>query len=406
MNGTLERHAFVFFRRCGKGPHVNSIATSDNSGARLNQRDASIDILRGLALITITINHITGFTDRMHMVGMQFPTLTLWGFSSAAEIFFLLSGYLVGAVYFSAEKKPPLRQFAVRVWRRAGKLYVYNLILFLALLPLCLGSRDLARLSFYDWFIRGGPGTIVDFLILYLQPYCLEILVTYMVLLASAPLFAWLLRLHPAVALVASVALYWFAHENPWFNIPGGTPVGDWQWNFNPASWQLLFFGAMAAGRYRLLVPMERRAEHNWHWLVPPLLLFVGLTVLFLAQSWYSFEVLYQSKIRIGPVRVVHALSVCWLFMTILWMWPSLQRAWLMRQCAIIGSNSLQSFVVCVALSYLVGFIWIEYLPIHFAYIALCIGAVVVLGLYANIYMRWKQARMDFASFVMPAEAA
>ncbi|KRB86005.1 hypothetical protein ASE00_04460 [Sphingomonas sp. Root710] len=347
--------------------------------------------MRGLALITITINHITGFTDRMHMVGMQFPTLTLWGFSSAAEIFFMLSGYLVGAVYFRADRDPPVLDFAGKVWRRAGKLYVYNLVLFLVLLPLCLLSGDLARLSFYSWFIQGGPATLIDFLILYIQPYCLEILVTYMVLLATAPLFALLLRIQPFVALAISVSLYWFAHEHAWFNVIGGSPVGDWHWNFNPASWQLVFFGAMAAGRYRLLARMERRAEGDWRWLVLPALLFTGLTVLFLAQGWFSFQVEYQSKIRIGPVRVVHALSVCWLIMSILWMWPRLQRLWPMRQCAVIGSNSLQTFVVSVALSYAAGFIWIEVTPFHAAYIALCIASVILLGIFANAYMWWKK---------------
>ena len=370
-----------------------STESSETSGPRPNKRDASIDILRGLALITITINHITGFTDRMHMVGMQFPTLTLWGFSSAAEIFFLLSGYLVGAVYFSAAKDPSIRQFAGKVWPRAGKLYVYNLALFVVLLPLCLFSDDLARLSFYAWFIQKGPASIVDFLILYVQPYCLEILVTYMVLLAASPVFATLLRFQPVIALAASIALYWFAHEHAWFNIIGGSPVGDWRWNFNPASWQLVFFGAMAAGRHGLLARMERRAEGDWRWLVAPVLLFTALTILFLAQGWFSFEVLYQSKIRIGPVRVVHAMSVCWLIMSILWMWPRLQQLWLMRQCAVIGSNSLQSFVVCVALSYVAGFIWIEYLPFHAAYIALCIITVVLLGLFSNAYVGRKMAK-------------
>jgi hypothetical protein len=371
---------------------VTSSDSRNGSGPRPSKRDASIDILRGLALITITINHITGFTDRMHMVGMQFPTLTLWGFSSAAEVFFLLSGYLVGAVYFSTAKEPSVRQFAGKVWPRAGKLYVYNLVLFLVLLPLCLLSKDLSRLSFYSWFIAEAPGSIVDFLILYTQPYCLEILVTYMALLAAAPLFAVVLRFNVVLALAISIVLYWFAHEHAWFNMIGGHPVGDWRWNFNPASWQLPFFGAMAAGRYRLLGKMEQAAEDDWRWLVAPVLLFTGLTILFLAQGWFSFEVLYTSKIRIGPVRVIHALSVCWLIMSILWMWPRLQRLWLMRQCAVIGSNSLQSFVVCVALSYTAGFIWIEYLPFHAAYIMLCIVAVVLLGLFANAYLRLKKA--------------
>ncbi|WP_165321469.1 OpgC domain-containing protein [Rhizorhabdus phycosphaerae] len=353
-------------------------------------RDASIDIVRGLALLTITINHITGFTDRMHMVGMQFPTLTLWGFSSAAETFFLLSGYLVGAVYFSAERDPSVATFARRVWQRSGKLYVYNLGLFLILLPLCLGSHDLARLSFFDYFIQRGPASIIDFLLLYVQPYCLEILVTYMALLAAAPLFAALLRWQPLVAVAASLGLYWFAHQNPWFNIRGGTPVGDWLWNFNPASWQLLFFGALAAGRFQLLRRIERRAAGNWRWLILPFLLFAGLTLLFLSQHWFSFEVLYQSKIRIGPVRVAHAMSVCWLIMSILWVWPRLQRTWLMRQCAVIGSNSLQTFVVSVALSYAAGYIWIEFAPRHDAYIALCLSSAALLAVFANAYALHK----------------
>ncbi len=369
---------------------MTSSDSRNDHGPRPTRRDTSIDILRGLALITITINHITGFTDRMHMVGMQFPTLTLWGFSSAAEVFFLLSGYLVGAVYFSAAKNPSILGFAGKVWPRTAKLYLYNLMLFLVLLPLCLMSKDLARLSFYSWFIAKGPASILDFLILYTQPYCLEILVTYMALLAAAPLFAAALRLNLLLALAISIGLYWFAHEHAWFNMIGGHPVGDWRWNFNPASWHLLFFGAMAAGRYRLLAGMERRAEGDWRWLVLPVLIFAALTILFLAQSWFSFQVHYTSKMRIGPVRVAHALSVCWLIMSLLWMWPRLQRLWLMRQCALIGSNSLQSFVVCVALSYAAGFLWIEYVPFHAAYITLCIASVVLLGLFANIYARRK----------------
>lgn len=357
------------------------------------QRDQAIDILRGLALITIAINHITGFTDRMGMVGMQFPTLTLWGFSSAAEIFFLVSGYLVGAVYFSRLKEPTVAAFAGKVWIRVRKLYLYNLALFLILLPLCWFSADMARLSFYQYFFRGGPITFAQFLLLYIQPYCLEILVTYMVLLATAPIFALLLRLQPALALIASAALWWYAHEHPLFNIPGGSPVGDWHWNFNPASWQVLFFGAMAAGRYRLLDGLRRRTAGDWRWFVPAWIVFAGLTWLFLAQDWYDFQVLWQSKVRVGPIRAIHALAVSWAIMSLFWMWPALQRRWFARQCAVIGANSLQTFVASVAISYAAGFIWIEHARTHDAYIALCVASVIVLGLFANAYRRWVHRR-------------
>jgi hypothetical protein len=355
-----------------------------------DQRDAAIDILRGLALLTITINHITGFTDRMGMVGMQFPTLTLWGFSSAAEVFFLLSGYLVGAVYFPAVRTPALHDFAAKVWRRAGKLYVYNLGLFVVLIPLCLISRDLARLGFYSYFFKHAPLSYLQFLLLYIQPYCLEILVTYMVLLAAAPIFALLLRLQPIVAVLISIGLYWYAHEHPRFNIPGGSPLGDWLWNFNPASWQILFFVMMAAGRWRLLGWLRARTLGNWWLLLIAWTVFAGFTILFLAQSWYGFEMLYQSKVRVGPVRAIHALAVTWAVLSLFWMWPRLGRFWLFRQIAAIGSNSLQNFVACVAISYAAGFIWIEYARTHDAYIVLCIVSAIALGVVAQAYRRWK----------------
>jgi hypothetical protein len=353
-------------------------------------RDHAIDILRGLALITITVNHISGFTDRMGMIGMQFPTLTLWGFSSAAEVFFLVSGYLVGAVYFNAEKDPSVGEFARKVWARVRKLYVYNLALFLILLPLCWFSADMARLSFYGYFFRGGTTTFVQFLLLYIQPYCLEILVTYMVLLAIAPLFAILLRTQLFVALLISFAVYGYAHENPFFNIPGGSPLGDWHWNFNPASWQLLFFGAMAAGRYRVLNSLQRRTEGNWLLLLPAWLVFAAFTWLFAIQGDYDMLSLYQSKIRVGPLRAGHALSVSWAIMSLFWMWPRLQNLWFVRQCATIGANSLQNFVACVAISYVAGFIWIEIARTHTAYMLLCIVAIITLGLFANAYHWWK----------------
>jgi len=83
--------------------------------------------------------------------------------------------------------------------------------------------------------------------------------------------------------------------------------------------------------------------------------------------------------------------------MSVLWMWPRLQQLRLMRQCAMIGSNSLQTFVVSVALSYAAGFLWIEYFSFHAAYIALCLISVVLLGLFAHGYAR-RAARAKIRS--------
>lgn len=360
------------------------------------QRDQAIDILRGLALITITINHLTGFTYRAGLKGAPFPTLSHWGFSSAAEIFFLLSGYLIGVIYLRADRAPRLDRFAGKMFARAGRLYLYNAALFVVAAAICWHSPRLARLSFFDYFLEGGASAWLSFALLYLQPYYLEILVTYSVLMIAAPLFAWALIRKPIVAVALSLILYLCAYYFRWLNLPGGTPAGDWRWSFSPASWQFLFFGAMAAGRFRLLDRLRKQFLIDRRWLVAALILFAGLTLIFVAQTalkpiGLDFWVLGQSKARLGPIRILHALSVCCAVLGVFWVWPKLQGQWLARQTAAIGSRSLQTFVASVVISYAVGLIWVEYAPTYRAYLALCVASIVALGLFAQSCRLWEE---------------
>ena len=362
------------------------------SSAR-GERDAAIDILRGLALVTITINHLTGLAFKAGLEGQPFPTLSHWGFSSAAEIFFLLSGYLVGAVYLRHDRDAEIGRFTRAMLARASRLYVFNGLLFLIVLPICWLSPQLARLSFFSYFINGGLPAATSFALLYLQPYCLEILATYIVFLLAAPLFAWGLLRKPALAVAASLILYLVAYYNHALKLPGGTPAGDWRWNFSPASWQFLFFGALAAGRFRLLDRAKAVLLADRRWFVAGVALFAALTLLFVAQTalepyGFGFYLPWQSKVRVGPIRVIHALSICWVVLGAFWLWPTAQRAWWARQVAAIGRISLQSFVASVAISYVAGLLWLEGSPTYSAYIALCLLSVTALGLFAHLHRR------------------
>lgn len=372
-----------------------------------NGRDQAIDILRGLALITITVNHLTGIAFKTGLKGMPFPTLSHWGFSSAAEIFFLVSGYLVGAIYLRADRAEGLDRFARRMIARAGRLYIYNGLLFLLILPICWLSPRLASLSFFSHFIQGGPTAWLGFATVYIQPYCLEILAIYIVMLLAAPLFAWGLLRQPVVTLALSLGLYLCAYEYYWLKLPGGTPAGDWRWNFNPASWQFIFFGAMTAGRYRLLDRLKALFLADRRWFAAAAGLFALLTLIFLAQTelkpvGLDFWVWGQSKVRVGPIRILHALSVCWLVLGMFWLWPSLQRQWLARQAAAIGACSLQAFVASVVITYAAGLIWVEFAPTYRAYMALCVASIVALGGFAWAYRQWNER----PAFRLAAQAA
>jgi hypothetical protein len=367
-----------------------------NAAPGPNQRDQAIDILRGFALVTITVNHLTGLTYRARLEGMPFPTLTHWGFSSAAEIFFLISGYLVGAIYLRADRTPRLDIFARKMVARAARLYLYNGLLFLLVIPICWLSPRLALLSFFDYFIQQGGPAWLSFAALYLQPYCLEILAVYILMMIAAPLFAWALVRQPIVAIALSLGLYLCAYEYHWLKLPGGTPAGDWRWNFSPASWQFLFFGAMAAGRYRLLDRLKTLFLSDRRWFAAAAALFAALTLIFLAQTGLKpfgldFHLWGQSKVRVGPTRILHALSACWLLLGIFWIWPRLQQSWLARQTAAIGACSLQSFVASVVITYAAGLIWVELAPTYRSYLLLCVASIVALGLFTQASRLWEE---------------
>ncbi|EJZ16569.1 OpgC domain-containing protein, partial [Rhizobium sp. Pop5] len=57
-------------------------------------RDTRLDVLRGLALIMIFINHVPGQI-------FEYATTKNFGFSDAAEAFVLISGIAVGLAYGS-----------------------------------------------------------------------------------------------------------------------------------------------------------------------------------------------------------------------------------------------------------------------------------------------------------------
>lgn len=343
------------------------------------RRDSAIDLLRGLALLTITVNHLTGLVVRGGMTGAVFPTLSHWGFSSAAEIFFLLSGYLVGAAYLPARRAASLAGFARRVGRRALILYGCNAVLFALLLPLCIASPRLARLSFYQPFIDGGAGMVGSFLLLHFQPFCLEILATYVLLLLAAPLFAWGLVRRPIGTIAISIGLWAAAHQVDALLLPGGVPGGIGWWGFSPASWQLAFFGALAAGRFGLLERVRARIAADRRWLRALIGLFAVMTLMFVLQDPTGAIFWGQSKIRLGPLRLAHALVVCLLGLSLLWTYPAIGRSWLGRRIVAVGAASLPSFLASVAISYASAWLWIEWRPTHAAYLALCLGGIALL---------------------------
>jgi hypothetical protein len=224
---------------------VSAVATS--------KRDDRIDFLRGLALLVIFIDHVP------KNIFEPF-TLHSVAFCDAAEVFFFISGYVAALVYGRAMLRQGFVVAAKKVWRRAGVVYLAQLgmmlaILFLVRLFLELNGDQTFRWVFrVQWVFEAPLLYVMPALTMHFQPGYLDILPSYVLLLAAFPLVLKGLERNIWLVLLPSFAL-WLGVQL--FGLTLWTTSGE-RWFFNPFAWQFIFvLGAMighpaTAGKGRL----------------------------------------------------------------------------------------------------------------------------------------------------------
>src|SRR6202007_1692846 len=88
------------------------------------ERDLRLDLLRGLGLWMIYLDHIP---DDVRS-GL---TLRNYGFCDAAEFFVFISGYLLGFIYVPIVASDHFMPALKRLWLLCWQMYVAHIILFL-----------------------------------------------------------------------------------------------------------------------------------------------------------------------------------------------------------------------------------------------------------------------------------
>lgn len=227
------------------------------------QRDPRIDAFRGLALVMIIINHIPGNP-------WEVLTVRNFGFSDAAEAFFVMSGIAAGIAY-----SPKIARWLAGdlrlwdafapMWQRAWKLYSVQILLTV----LTIGLFAWATHTFFrtEFRVVHNLGLIysetetalMGLVTLGYQIGYVNILPTYILLLLAAPFILaaaikapwWTLMLSFGVWLVAG------AYQ---INIPNHPGGGGWF--FSPLTWQFIFVIGLVIGiRHReggRLVPVSK----------------------------------------------------------------------------------------------------------------------------------------------------
>src|SRR3989304_5493580 len=92
-------------------------------------RDLRLDFFRGLALFCIFIDHIPGNVFALF-------TIQAIGFSDAAEMFILISGYTAGLVFGGTFNSRGFVVAGIRIYQRVWQLYVAHVFLFVLFLAM------------------------------------------------------------------------------------------------------------------------------------------------------------------------------------------------------------------------------------------------------------------------------
>lgn len=230
---------------------------------RHSPRDPRLDVLRGLALVTIFINHVPGnFWENY--------TSRNFGLSDAAEGFVLISGISAALAYgrwFQPGAERPIRQMLVgvgHVWHRVWTIYLVQILATVLTLAAILavarwfGDSQLRHINKMDIFLVDPGGAMLRIPLLMQQLDYVDILPMYLVLLFWTPLALWLAWRAGWLLFTLSVLLWWVTNTYQ-LNLPNHPmPEG---WFFNPLAWQLLFVIGLLIGtelrQGRRLIPVH-----------------------------------------------------------------------------------------------------------------------------------------------------
>lgn len=373
---------------------------NENAGFVERQpRDRRLDFIRGAAIITIALNHLSWLTNELGRVGRSFPTLTAFGYSSSAEIFFLLSGYLVGRLYVPRERVVDIRSLIKRTFDRAIKLYILNVVIFVVLAAFSgiVGIKLLTLTGFS--YVGDEPfDAMWKFLTLQGHPALLGILQYYFVFLIGVPLFAMVLVRSATMALLASVLLYAAVQFFPDLNIDGGTFGREDGWAFNPMAWQIIFYFGLVGGRFNVFEKSAWRIDYYRRAVTSSVLIFSGLTLVYAVLKMNggmteAYSSVLASKQNLGVFRLMHVAALLFGLLVLLDRFNSVLEWRLSRWIKAVGSVSLYSFLLTVVLNYVGAHIWVAN-PGKLSYWLIAVATVLGLIVFSVNFQRWMKYRV------------
>ncbi len=335
-------------------------------------RDLRFDFMRGFAMLSVVAAHLEFFS------WFNFLFWERLGFISAAELFVVTAGLVLGLVNRKVVEREGMATVTERLWRRSFVLWralvatviLIVLIRALGLLDMTMLTTFTDRFSGQSWPMIPPPETpwhvqLALVATMRVSPHQIQILGLYVVLLALAPAALWLLQRR---LLGPFFALTWGLYFAGWL-MPVNTPLMGMQWEFAfpLPMYQVLFTHALAVGFYRQEIAAWL-AQGSWRAVVVTVGAVLALVFFILAQTtpnpsfpawsrlewlpadrWQAIYDTYLMKKHPSPVRLLNVAVFFVAFYALLtWFWVPLSKAlgWLLIP---LGEASLYVFLMHLA---------------------------------------------------------
>ena len=352
----------------------------------------AVDFWRGLALITIFINHIPGIYYE------QF-THRNWSFSDSADLFVFLAGWALRLVIGRPEDPTPIRRVLYRVGNRIVTLYAAQItIVTIAIGMLAVAARQLDNPQLLEWnnaaaVFYDPVSAHIGLMLLTYQLGYFDILPLYVVLMTVAPLIVIIHRNWPNILFPLSLGVYLTALI---FEISLPAWPNEGQWFFNPLAWQFVFVLGFLLARERGVGGYVRRHIRLIRWIALPILVASGVAVV--QGAWPDPTDMPEpkllfllSKTYATPPRIIQFLA---LIAVVSAAYPYILEwaAPFVRLMSRLGRNSLHVFCVASVLSLGGQIIRLIYKGDFLADTAIVVGGFAILALTAWLADK-KEAR-------------
>lgn len=335
---------------------TDAAPTNGHPGRVRKPRDPRLDLARGLTMLIIFVAHVPANAWADFIPARM-------GFSSGAETFVLCSGLASGLAFGGVYARKGWRDGNLRIARRVGQLWLIQVLAFAAFAALMLGldrvlSGDALQQRYALSGLVAAPVEMLAALAtLRYVPVYFDILPLYMVLLAAVPLVVMLARISPRLLFGVSFGL-WLLAQTGQFNLPANPDTGA-SWYFNPLAWQFLFFTGFAVTAGWFPVPARTPARMALAFAI--ILGSVPLTFWPIHDAFPWLRDLYTAIYPanaitiLHPLRLIHVLTLGWLFAVLLKDHGEALSGRLFRPLVAVGQQALSTFIAGVFLSALAG---------------------------------------------------